>query len=215
MILHGIGVGYLTHTMTNACCTCAQAYDSALDPAAEKPLLLGRHLDCCGRSICSRCLNQNKRYETYCPYCQITTEPSLLPQGLRDPPAYSSLDAKRGRQDTPQADEELPAYSEGQYKQPVSEKQQEEQPAPDVLHFVNPDDSMQSLALAYGVPLNILRKTNSLYSDHLLQARRTILIPGEYYKGGVSLSPRPAEGEEEEARKQKVRRWMVAVKVAE
>lgn len=202
--------------MANACCTCAQAYDSALDPASEKPLLAGRHLDCCGRSICSRCLNQNKRYETYCPYCQITTEPSLLPQGLRDPPAYSSLDAKReARQDTPQADDELPAYSKHQPVQPPPEKPKDEQPAPDVLHFVNPDDSMQSLALAYGVPINILRKTNSLYADHLLQARRTILIPGEYYKGGVSLSPRPAEGEEEEARKQKVRRWMVAVKVAE
>jgi hypothetical protein len=48
-----------------------------------------------------------------------------------------------------------------------------------------------------------------------LLARRTVLIPGEYYKGGVSLSPRPVEGEEEEARKGKIRRWMVACKVAE
>jgi len=31
----------------------------------------------------------------------------------------------------------------------------------------------------------------------------------------VSLSPRPVEGEEEEVRKAKVRRWMVACKVAE
>lgn len=205
--------------MPSSCCTCAQPYDSALDSASEKPLVLGRRLDCCGRSICSRCLNQNNRYETYCPYCQITTEPSLLPQGLRDPPAYSSLDAKRerereGRQDTPQAEEELPAYSAHQAVEAPAEKQNE-QPAPDVLHFVNADDSMQSLGLAYGVPLNILRKTNNLYADHLLQARRTVLIPGEYYKGGVSLSPRPVEGEEEELRKQKIRRWMVAVKVSE
>ena len=42
-----------------------------------------------------------------------------------------------------------------------------------------------------------------------------MVIPGEYYKGGVSLSPRPVEGEEEEARKGKIRRWMVACKVAE
>lgn len=202
--------------MSDACCTCAQAYNSALDPASEKPLLPGRYLDCCGRSICSRCLNQNKRYETYCPYCQITTEPSLLPQGLRDPPPYSTLEANgETRQDTPQADDELPAYSAHQHIQAPPEKPKDEQPAPDVLHFVNQDDTMQSLALAYGVPLNVLRKTNGMYSDHLLQARRTILIPGEYYKGGVSLSPRPAEGEEEEARKQKVRRWQVAVKVAE
>lgn len=215
LCVHCIGVEASGHTMSNACCTCAQAYDSALDPASEKPLLPGRHLDCCGRSICSRCLNQNKRYETYCPYCQITTEPSLLPQGLRDPPAYSTLDAKReGRQDTPQTDDELPSYS-AEYSVPAPPEKPKDEPAPDVLHFVNPDDTMQSLGLAYGVPLDILRKTNSLYSDHLLQARRTILIPGEYYKGGVSLSPRPAEGEEEELRKQKVRRWMVAVKVAE
>lgn len=42
-----------------------------------------------------------------------------------------------------------------------------------------------------------------------------MVIPGEYYKGGVSLSPRPVEGEEEEARKGKIRRWMVACKVVE
>lgn len=40
-------------------------------------------------------------------------------------------------------------------------------------------------------------------------------MPGEYYKGGVSLSPRPVEGEDEERRKAIVRRWMVACKVAE
>lgn len=42
-----------------------------------------------------------------------------------------------------------------------------------------------------------------------------MVIPGEFYKGGVSLSPRPIEGEEEEARKSKIRRWMVACKVHE
>jgi hypothetical protein len=48
-----------------------------------------------------------------------------------------------------------------------------------------------------------------------LAARKTLLIPGEYYKGGVSLSPRPLEGEEEELRKAKVRRFMIGCKVAE
>jgi len=89
------------------------------------------------------------------------------------------------------------------------------QPAPDVLHFLTPDDSIHSLALAYAVPMNALRQTNNVYSDQLLRGRKTILIPGEYYKGGVSLSPRPLEGEEEEARRNKVRRWMVACKNAE
>lgn len=42
-----------------------------------------------------------------------------------------------------------------------------------------------------------------------------MVIPGEFYKGGVSLSPRPVEGEDEERRKGIVRRWMVACKVSE
>jgi hypothetical protein len=85
-----------------------------------------------------------------------------------------------------------------------------------VLHFLDPtQDTIPSLSLRYGVPHGALRRTNGLFADHLLAARRTVLIPGEYYKGGVSLSPRPVEGEEEEIRKAKVRRWMVACKVAE
>jgi hypothetical protein len=49
----------------------------------------------------------------------------------------------------------------------------------------------------------------------LLLARRTVVIPGEFYHGGVSLSPRPVEGEDEERRKATVRRWMVACNVSE
>ena len=84
-----------------------------------------------------------------------------------------------------------------------------------MLHFVHPDDSIAALALRYAVPVSALRRKNGLYADHLLAARRTVLIPGEFYKGGVSLSPRPIEGEEEEMRKSKVRRFMVACKVVE
>ena len=199
--------------MDQSCATCAKRYGSALDPVSEKPLLPGRHLDCCGRSICARCLNQNKRYETYCPYCQITTTPSALPQGLKDPPAYSSLEDVRELSDL--KGDDPPAYSSTSARETLSEKDQKEGPAPDVLHFLSNDDSMQSLSLAYGVPINALRKTNNVFSDGLIQGRRTVLIPGEYYKGGVSLSPRPIEGEEEEARKTAIRRWMVAVKCAE
>jgi hypothetical protein len=65
------------------------------------------------------------------------------------------------------------------------------------------------------VPIAALRRANNITSDHLLLARRTILIPGEFYKAGVSLSPHPIEGEEEERRKVTVRRWMVACKVSE
>jgi len=74
---------------------------------------------------------------------------------------------------------------------------------------------MRSLSLAYNVPIQALRKANNVYSDHLVQGRKTVIIPGEFYKGGVSLSPQPLEGEEEEARRNKIRRWMVACKVAE
>ena len=200
---------------TAACATCAATYSSPLHPASEKPLLPGRELPCCGRSICSRCLNQNKRYETYCPYCQITTEPSLLPQGLRDPPAYEETPLKVQRVEDDELEEELPAYSAHQPKPVLDEKGRQEEPAPDVLHFVTQGDSMNSLALAYGVPINALRRVNNVYSDHLVQGRRTLLIPGEYYKGGVSLSPSPPEGEEEEMKRGKVRRWMVGCKVAE
>lgn len=59
------------------------------------------------------------------------------------------------------------------------------------------------------------RRVNNLPSDHLLAARRTLLIPGTHYRGGVSLSPRPVEGEAEEARKAKIRRFMVTCKASE
>ncbi|KAK7989469.1 hypothetical protein PG989_009784 [Apiospora arundinis] len=102
---------------------------------------------------------------------------------------------------------------------PLDEKSvpfDESPPAEDVLHFLNhSDDTVSSLSLRYGVPATVLRRANNITSDHLLQGRRTVIIPGEYYKGGVSLSPRPVEGEEEEMRKGKIRRFMVACKVSE
>lgn len=137
--------------------------------------------------------------------------PSPLPQGLRDPPAYSP---PKGTQ----VDDEPPPYSAQSSLQLPQEKSNDEpeELAPDVLHFVDPNhDSISSLSLRYGVPIAALRVTNGLYADHLLAARRTLLIPGEYYKGGVSLSPRPLEGEEEEIRRGKVRKFMVGCKVAE
>lgn len=206
---------------SDACATCAQVYSTP----SEKPLFPGRTLPCCNRTICARCLNQNKRYETYCPYCQITTAPSSLPQGLRDPPAYSSLQQPEQQpkstatQNTSSSEEEeeeaLPPYSAGSYTGNASSGKSAAAPAEDVLHFVAPGDSMRSLALAYDVPIDALRKANNVYSDHLVQARKTLLVPGEFYKAGVSLSPRPLESEEEEIRKNKVRRWMMACKVAE
>ena len=201
--------------MDTSCATCATVFGSESDPAGEKSVFPGRDLHCCGRSICARCLNQNKRYETYCPYCQITTTPSALPQGLRDPPAYSALDSTSTCVATQSDSDDPPAYSSTSNHQLLTEKRPNDEPAEDVLHFLSKDDSIHSLSLAYGVPAKALRKTNNLYSDGLLQGRRTVLVPGEYYKGGVSLSPRPIEGEEEEARKTMIRRWMVGVKCSE
>lgn len=155
------------------------------------------------------------------PFCQTSTAPNPPHQCLRDPPAYLPLSAP----DVTSADEshsdvdELPAYSSLNFDGPkINEKDDNliKEPAEDVLHFLDPaHDTISSLSLRYGVPADVLRRTNSLFADHLLAARRTVIIPGEFYKGGVSLSPQPIEGEEEEIRKAKVRRWMVACKVAE
>ncbi|KXL45353.1 hypothetical protein M433DRAFT_154520 [Acidomyces richmondensis BFW] len=203
--------------MAYACATCASVYNHLPKVNSEKSVLLGRYLPCCTRSICADCLIRNKRYASYCPYCQITTEPSVLPQGLKDPPAYSSFNGHnpcKVELDNG-LDEKPPAYAMGEAAQSFHEKKQDEEPALDVLHFVTPNDSMHGLSLAYGVPIDVLRKTNNIFSDHLLQGRQTILIPGEFCKGGVSLSPRPVEGEAEEAMKNKIRRWMMSCKVAE
>lgn len=200
--------------MSEACCTCA-ALLSSIPPTynekTEKPTSqFERRLDCCGRAICARCLTDNPRFEHYCPFCQIATGPNALPpQGLREPPTYSPPDDAA-------EDDELPPYSALNTLQPPGEKQAHHNDAPDVLHFVDPNnDTISSLALRYNVPAPALRKTNKMFADHLLAARRTVLIPGEYYKGGVSLSPRPLEGEEEEIKRGKVRRFMVGCKVAE
>ncbi|TQV99973.1 hypothetical protein V2A60_005387 [Cordyceps javanica] len=88
--------------------------------------------------------------------------------------------------------------------------------ADDTLHFLNHEhDSILSLSLRYGVPQDALRRANNINSDHLLLARKTVLIPGNFYKGGVSLSPRPVEGEAEELRKSKIRRLMTSCKLVD
>ena len=200
--------------MSEACCTCATLLSSippTYDEKTEKPSQFERRLECCGRAICARCLTDNPRFASYCPFCQIATGPSPLPpHGLRDPPTYSPP----GEQ---QLDEELPPYSAYNAQQlPPEKSKANPEHAPDVLHFVDQsNDSIRSLSLRYGVPADALRRTNNVYADHLLAARRTILIPGEHYKGGVSLSPRPLEGEEEEIKKTKLRKFMVGCKVAE
>lgn len=152
---------------------------------------------------------------------RVSSGPSSLPQGLRDAPAYSPPSSPRpghAALASPLESEEPPAYSALNVLTPPKEKDHSssESPVQDVLHFLDASqDTILSLSLRYGVPQDALRRKNGLFADHLLAARRTILIPGEFYKGGISLSPKPMESEEEEIRKAKVRRWMVACKVSE
>ncbi|KAI4748750.1 hypothetical protein E4T50_00969 [Aureobasidium sp. EXF-12298] len=195
-----------------ACCICSSVLDT-IDSKTEKPVIAARHLSCCSRPVCQRCIAKNPRYNSYCPYCQISTDPqSTLPQGLRDPPPYNDSQDSTLPPLSEKEHDAPPAYFAQESSQPPPEKTREN--APDVLHFLTPADTALSLSLAYGVPLPALRKANNVFADHLIQGRRTVIIPGEYYQG-VSLSPRPVEGEEEELRKSKLRRFMVTCKVSE
>ncbi|KAH8909646.1 hypothetical protein BR93DRAFT_924627 [Coniochaeta sp. PMI_546] len=206
-----------------ACCTCARLLSAVpiYSEKSEKILPRDRRLECCRRVICGDCLHKNTRFETYCPYCQTSTTPSLLPQGLKEPPAYTSLPPNPSSTlpsttDTPPPYTAQPPSYTSPNPPPLSEKQS---PPPDpLLHFLNHSlDSIPSLSLRYSVPASEIRTLNRLTSDHLLAARRTILIPPSSSSSTppVSLSPVPVEGEEEEIRKNKIRRWMVATKIAD
>lgn len=214
-----------------ACCTCASLlypstptydYKTEKAPPADPP----RRLPCCGRAICATCISTNARFASYCPFCQVTSGPSALPQGLRDPPVYTSPRASPKRLASPTdhlpqlpALDEPPAYSALQHHHPAPSSKREhdddETAAPDVTHHLHAGDTLSSLSLAYAVPLDVLRRHNTIYSDHLLPARRTLSIPGSHYKGGVSLSAAPVESADELERKSKLRRFMVAVKCHE
>jgi LysM repeat protein len=128
--------------------------------------------------------------------------PPPKPPQYPDPPSYN--------------EEEPPSYSSLASSSHSSAFEKPAPPAEDVLHFIDHDgDTVISLAFRYGVPVDVLRRANNITSDHLLRARRTVIIPGSHYTGGVSLSPRPLEGEEEEIRKGKIRKFMVQCKVSE
>ncbi|OAA48304.1 Peptidoglycan-binding lysin domain protein [Beauveria brongniartii RCEF 3172] len=216
-----------------ACSTCA----TILTPEdgkqlSEKPPPDQRRVPCCDRIICGECIvvritdapsilgtlytnntdpQNNARFATYCPYCQISSEPNPLPQGLKAPPAYH-IDARRQRQPPPPP----PPCDPPPYSARNSAENEKAGGADDTLHFLNHEhDSILSLSLRYGVPQDALRRANKIHSDHLLLARKTVLIPGAFYKAGVSLSPRPVEGEAEELRKSKIRRIMTACKLVD
>jgi hypothetical protein len=70
-----------------ACCTCASLLAAVprVSSSSEKPLPDDRQLDCCGRTICGACIHRNRRFLTYCPYCQ-TSNQSFPSSRLRAPP---------------------------------------------------------------------------------------------------------------------------------
>ncbi|KFH48995.1 hypothetical protein ACRE_001650 [Hapsidospora chrysogenum ATCC 11550] len=230
-----------------SCCTCATmlAATPPYPSDSEKPLPEDRRVACCDRVICGTCIyvnlpsrsmrlqgltgnvnQRNKRFAEYCPFCQVSSTPSSLPQGLRDPPSYASVAPPSSKSTcTQQVPDAPPPYtpkpasagpSDEKSALAAAETSKDASPAQDTLHFLDHDrDTIASLSLRYDVPTSALRRANNITSDHLLLGRRTILIPGEYYRGGVSLSPRPVEGEDEELRKAKIRRFMTSCKVTD
>ena len=231
-------------SVMESCCTCASILPSTSSSHIDKALSERRILECCGRIICGKCISvrrlatliasippqsdlvsdilsqNNPRFAEYCPYCQVSIVPSSLPQRLKDPPSYSSVPATSSK--TTELSDAPPPYTlqASAVQPPVDDEKAAllagERHAEDTLHFLNHElDSINSLSLRYGVPAAALRRANNINSDHLLNGRRTVIIPGEFYKGGVSLSPRPVEGEEEELRKNKIRRFMTSCKVSD
>ncbi|KAM7204046.1 hypothetical protein V8F20_003744 [Naviculisporaceae sp. PSN 640] len=156
------------------------------------------------------------------------------------PPSYhphdgaspSYLDEKKNRNKSP--DDDTRYQNQGQ------DEDDDQEPILHFLH--HPNDTITSLSLQYNIPPQILRSFNRLIgSDHLLLGRQTILIPRPHHylsfpssslspvqydqhqqqfppqedkmkNKMTSLSPRPVHGEEEEARRSKIRRWMIACK---
>ncbi|KAI5783608.1 hypothetical protein EDC01DRAFT_213278 [Geopyxis carbonaria] len=141
---------------------------------------------CCDRWVCGECIDANPRFATYCAFCPSSSR--LLP------PVYSA---------TPES-ESAPAPPSA----PPSP------PRADTLHHLHPTDTLPALALLYSVPPDVLRRHNKLYSDTLLPARRTLLIPGSHY-AGASRSSTPWRGEAAEERERKVKRWQVRTKCTE
>ena len=220
----------MTMTLQSCCCTCASILDadvkskpSFCDPSSEKdsPLPSIRRLSCCSRCICGSCQRSNPRFQTYCPFCQISSVPSALPkEGLRLPPSYTSSSPSLNRNGGLEKEEDSapPSYYDSISIVPASQRRINSQittppeATQDTIHFLSVTDTLASLSLSYKTPIPILRQHNNLYTDNLLSARKYIRIPASHYNGpSLSTPPDP----EEEERKTKLRRWMVATKCAD
>jgi LysM repeat protein len=178
-------------------------------------LAFDRRLDCCGRTICASCQVKNPRFQNYCPFCQISSEPSALGKnGLRLPPSYSTSAnnaTTHSHDDPPPPYDSAPAPSHDFLRHTASAESPAQPPAntPDTVHHLSSNDTLASISVAYGVSASILKAHNNLYADHLLTARKFLLIPADLYRGPpLSAKPDPVE----EQRKINVRRWMVRTK---
>ena len=99
-----------------------------------------------------------------------------------------------------------PPYTEGLcYTGQPSQRSDAEKSSP-CLHYVQPDDTVTSICLAYNVPIDKFRKINRLWADHTIIARNTVWIP-DYYGPSKSRVP----GIEFE-RKAAVKRFQIATK---
>lgn len=115
-----------------------------------------------------------------------------------------------------------PAYEEEEsttVRSTVTTALLSEKPAPqsqfgEIIHYVQPGDTVASLSLHYSVPVDVLRKSNNIFSDHLLAARRTVIIPPGFF-AGTSRNPLPPGGMEEDQKRVKVKRFQVATKCVE
>ncbi|GAB1320533.1 LysM domain-containing protein [Madurella fahalii] len=92
-----------------ACCTCATLLSAVpLVSSTEKPLPENRRLECCGRTICGDCIQNNARFRSYCPYCQ-TSGRSPLVSRPRD--KHREVESEEDEQSNPAAVPSPPPYS--------------------------------------------------------------------------------------------------------
>lgn len=193
------------------CCTCGK-----LQCNEKKEILL----PCCSRLVCHDCINEFPQRALFCHFCQIPYKLSPLNLSQEQPCQTYAVSLSS----PPPAYEAPPTYetsvivnmpqklcardsSDGRTLMAESEN---------VLHFLDHKyDTLVSLSFRYGIPLPVLRRVNNITSDHLLSARRVVIIPHEYCRDGISLSPQPVEGEEKDREKLMVRRFMVSCKISE
>lgn len=173
-------------TPARSCVSC-YGYDDSLKGTVPTP--------CCGRFVCGLCARRNPRLVETCILCQLP-----IPHDLRDSlPGYDEYLPGYQPDDDDDTTPRTTDTKSNHEKSPLGYKEI------GVQHFVRKEDSVASLSLSYNVPASTIRKANHLFSDTLLQGRSFILVPG----ATRSLSDRPGE---EDVRKGKLKRFMVAVK---